>query len=71
MNESVAKIGAKGEQKTEVLLNSFGKNAAVLHDLRIPIPGFKANVDHAVVSGKSVLLIGLAPRFLPGVLDEP
>ena len=31
--------------------------AAVLHDLRIPIPGFKANIDHAVVSGRSVLLI--------------
>jgi hypothetical protein len=57
VNENVAKIGAKGEQKTEVLLNGFGKKAAVLHDLRIPLPGFKANIDHAVVSGKSVLLI--------------
>lgn len=57
VNENVAKIGAKGEQKTEVLLNGFGKKAAVLHDLRIPIPGFKANIDHAIVSGKSVLLI--------------
>jgi hypothetical protein len=57
VNENVAKIGAKGEQKTEVLLNGFAKKAAVLHDLRIPIPGFKANIDHAVVSGKSVLLI--------------
>lgn len=55
VNDGVAKVGAKGEQKTEVLLNGFGKKAAVLHDLRIPIPGFKANVDHAVVSGKSVL----------------
>lgn len=57
VNESVAKIGAKGEQKTEMLLNGFSKKAAVLHDLRIPLPGFKANIDHAVVSGKSVLLI--------------
>jgi hypothetical protein len=57
VNENVAKIGAKGEQKTEVLLNGFAKKAAVLHDLRIPLPGFKANIDHAVVSGKSVLLI--------------
>ena len=57
VNENVAKIGAKGEQKTEALLNGFGKKAAVLHDLRIPIPGFKANIDHAIVSGKSVLLI--------------
>lgn len=57
VNENVAKIGARGEQKTEALLNGFAKKAAVLHDLRIPIPGFKANIDHAVVSGKSVLLL--------------
>lgn len=57
VNENVAKIGAKSEQKTEVLLNGFAKKAAVLHDLRIPLPGFKANIDHAVVSGKSVPLI--------------
>jgi len=57
VNENVAKIGAKGEQKTETFLNGFGKKAAVLHDLRIPIPGFKANIDHAIVSGRSVLLI--------------
>ncbi|QOT19546.1 nuclease-related domain-containing protein [Paenarthrobacter sp. YJN-5] len=57
VNENVAKIGAKGEQKTEALLNGFAKKAAVLHDLRIPLPGFKSNIDHAIVSGKSVLLI--------------
>jgi hypothetical protein len=32
VNEGVAKVGAKGEQKTEALLNGFGKKAAVLHD---------------------------------------
>ncbi len=57
VNESVARIGAKGEQKTAELLNGFAKKAAVLHDLRVPLPGFKANIDHAVVSGKSVLLL--------------
>lgn len=62
VNENVAKIGAKGEQKTEVLLDGFAKNAAVLHDLRIPLPGFKANIDHAIVSGKSVLLIDSSPQ---------
>jgi hypothetical protein len=30
VNDSVAKIGARGEQKTETLLNGFGKKAAVL-----------------------------------------
>ncbi|WP_454698237.1 nuclease-related domain-containing protein [Arthrobacter humicola] len=53
VNKNVARIGTKGEQKTEALLNGFGKKAAVLHDLRIPIPGFKASVDHAIVSGKT------------------
>jgi hypothetical protein len=52
VNENVAKIGAEGEQKTEVLLNGFGKKAAVLHDLRIPIPGFKANIEHAIDLGR-------------------
>lgn len=45
VNENVAKIGAKGEQKTEELLNGFAQKAAVLHDLRIPIPGFKAIIN--------------------------
>lgn len=51
VNKNVARIGTKGEQKTETLLNGFGKKAAALHDLRIPAPGFKASVDHAIVSG--------------------
>lgn len=29
----------------------------MLHDLRIPIPGIKANIDHVVISGRRVLLI--------------
>jgi hypothetical protein len=57
VNDAVAKIGAKGEERTQQLLNGFGLKAAVLHDLRVPIPGFKANIDHVVVSGKRVLII--------------
>ncbi|MGK3708659.1 nuclease-related domain-containing protein [Arthrobacter sp. IK3] len=57
VNESVAKFGAKGEQRSAAVLNKFGDRAAVLHDLRVPIPGFKANIDHVVVSGNRVLII--------------
>ncbi|WP_427019367.1 nuclease-related domain-containing protein (plasmid) [Pseudarthrobacter sp. P1] len=57
VNETVARIGAKGEQKTEALLNGFALKAAVLHDLRVPLPGFKANIDHVIVSGKNVLIL--------------
>jgi len=56
-NEAVAKIGAKGEERTAMILNGFGLKAAVLHDLRVPIPGFKSNIDHVIVSGKRVLVL--------------
>lgn len=56
-NEAVAKIGATGELKTAAILDGFALKAAVLHDLRIPIPGFKSNIDHIVVSGNRVLII--------------
>ncbi|MGO4382620.1 hypothetical protein [Specibacter sp. RAF43] len=55
VDEGVAKIGAKGEQKTETLLNGFAEKTAVLHDLRTPLPGFKANIDRDVDSSRSVL----------------
>lgn len=57
INEQVARIGAKGEEKSARLLDGFSKKAAILHDLRIPIPGFKANIDHIVVSGNRVLIL--------------
>ncbi|TDP89544.1 nuclease-like protein [Leucobacter luti] len=33
------------------------RGPAVLHDLRIPIPGFTANVDHVIVHGSRVIVI--------------
>lgn len=59
-NEAVAKIGKAGEVKTATLLNGFAapeNGVTVLHDLAIPIPGFSANVDHVVVSGRTVHII--------------
>lgn len=54
------KVGAAGEARTARLLDELAARPGgptVLHDLRIPIPGFKANIDHAVVSGRDVTLI--------------
>lgn len=59
-NAEVARHGLTGERKTaEVLLHAVSKapGTVVLHDLAIPIPGFSANIDHALVSGTRVLLI--------------
>lgn len=59
-NAAVAKVGKAGEQKTAQLLNQFAvpeNGVTVLHDLRIPIPGFSANIDHLVVSGHTVHII--------------
>lgn len=57
VNESVARMGTKGEQLSEKVLNTFSSRAAVMHDLRVPIPGFKANIDHVIVSGRRVLIL--------------
>lgn len=56
-NQNVAKVGANGEKKSAALLDGFALKAAVMHDLRVPLPGFKANIDHVVVSGKNVFIL--------------
>lgn len=56
-NQNVARVGASGEKKSAALLDGFHLKAAVMHDLRVPIPGFKANIDHVIVSGKNVFIL--------------
>ncbi len=58
-NEAVARIGRAGELRTAEVLDPLAcsDGVTVLHDLRIPIPKFTANIDHAVVAGSAVLLI--------------
>lgn len=60
VSAEVAKIGQHGERKTAALLNRYAasdRGVTVLHDLHLPIPGFSANIDHVVVSGRTVHII--------------
>jgi hypothetical protein len=59
-NANVARVGADGERKTAVILNALASQPggpSVLHDLDIPNPKYSANVDHVIVSGKTVTII--------------
>lgn len=59
-NAAVADIGRGGEQRTAAVLTDLARvpgGPTVLHDLRIPIPGFSANIDHVVVAGSRVTII--------------
>ena len=58
-NASVAKIGLEAERKTAQVLNRLPADAgiSVMHDLRIPIYGFTANIDHVLVFGHNVLIL--------------
>lgn len=57
-NEAVAEVGRRGEVQTGALLDAQSgrfPHATVIHD--VMVPGIRANVDHIVVSGRSVMLI--------------
>lgn len=61
-----ARSGREGELEcARLLADTFQRdaNVAVLHDLRLP--GYKANIDHAVVRGSTVVLID-AKKWKPG-----
>ena len=56
-NTGAASVGARFESRTAKILNEFSNKCAILHDVRIPLRGVKANIDHVVVSGDRILLI--------------
>lgn len=58
-NAGVARAGAAGERKTAAVLDRLAadRSFTVMHDLRLPIPGLSANIDHVVVAGDWVLVI--------------
>lgn len=57
---SSGKVGAAGELRTARLLAELAARPggpSIIHDVRIPITGFAANVDHVVVSGRDITLL--------------
>tara|TARA_R110002051_G_scaffold314950_4_gene392656 strand:+ start:318 stop:953 length:636 start_codon:yes stop_codon:yes gene_type:complete len=59
-NAAAAKVGVRGELSTAKILNTLAAmpdGPTVMHDLRIPIPGVSANIDHLVISGRTVTII--------------
>lgn len=59
-DERAARAGASGETATAKELNRVAGQPGgptVLHDLRIPIPGISANIDHIVVAGRTVIVV--------------
>lgn len=79
MSVEAARIGRAGELATARVLGGWAARPAgptVLHDLGIPLPGVRANIDHVVVSGRRVQILdskvwraGLywtVPGWLPG-----
>lgn len=67
-NDQVAAVGAAGEERTAIELGRIAARPGgptVLHDLAIPIPGFTANIDHALVFGHRVVLID-TKKWKPG-----
>lgn len=58
VNADVAAIGRRGEEKTGEILDRLAANPngpTILHDLMIP--GYRANIDHVIISGNAVTLV--------------
>lgn len=67
-NDAVARIGKSGEIRTAAVLDVLARRPGgptVMHDLKIPIPGISANIDHLVISGRTLYLID-AKVWKPG-----
>lgn len=59
-DQSKVAAGLRGERATAQVLDQLAalpNGPTVLHDLRIPIPGVSANIDHVVISGRSITVI--------------
>ena len=68
VSQRAAKAGQAGERKTASVLDPLaGPNAVVLHDLMIPHDKYTANIDHVVVTGRTIYLID-SKAWKPGFL---
>lgn len=65
--DGAKEAGRAGEIKTAEVLGEIARSSerVVLHDLRIPGDGIKANIDH-VVLGEGVVLVIDSKRWAPG-----
>lgn len=55
-----AQKGHEGEVRTAALLDREAEavqGPTVVHDVRIPLPNVKANIDHLIISGNTVTII--------------
>lgn len=54
-----AQVGSYAEKKTAAVTDERARatDAVVLHDIRIPLKGYKANIDHVWVSGNTVIIM--------------
>ena len=68
-NAGTVGAGRRGEANTAAILDAVARSSemSVLHDVRIPIPGMRLNIDHIAVAGKTVLLID-SKLWKPGFL---
>lgn len=67
-NDAVTRVGKAGEVSTAAVLDGLAhrqNGPTVMHDLNIPIPRIRANIDHVVVTGRVVHLID-AKVWKPG-----
>lgn len=66
---AAARVGASGERLTADVLDRLAGRpggVTVMHDLDIPLPGFSANIDHAVIAGRTLTLID-SKVWQPGI----
>lgn len=59
LGTEAAAVGREGEQLTGAELSEIAHSSerVVMHDLNIPARGLKANIDHVVIGGSTVLII--------------
>lgn len=66
-SKGAQKAGQVAEERTgEEITGLTQRGPSILHDLRIPIPGFNSNIDHVVVYGRTVLILD-SKSWAPGV----
>lgn len=59
-NADVVRVGRDGEQRTGRLLDAFARKhpgVAILHNLQPPHPRVRINIDHVVVTGRTVHVV--------------